>query len=192
MFSPSTLCPNLVYVEEDTEIDWVAYMQEVKGFIDGERDYRNLRGDTGPLVYPAGFVYVYSVRARENKERETEIALGSAITICSISRSSRYLHVWASLLFPSLPQMLYWVTDRGEDIATAQYLFMGLYVSLVMLVLSIYGRAASRAMPLWSILLVCTSRRCAFYSSKNMVVPRMVDIDILPHCTSMMGQSRLG
>ena len=38
-------------------------MQEVKGFLDGERDYYNLRGDTGPLVYPAGFVYVYSVRA---------------------------------------------------------------------------------------------------------------------------------
>ena len=36
-------------------------MQEVKGFLDGERDYYNLRGDTGPLVYPAGFVYVYSV-----------------------------------------------------------------------------------------------------------------------------------
>lgn len=56
-------------------------------------------------------------------------------------------------------QCLYWLTDRGEDIATAQYIFMGVYVSLVMLVLSIYRRAGSRAMPLWSILLVCTSRR---------------------------------
>ncbi|KAI8369535.1 glycosyltransferase [Radiomyces spectabilis] len=43
-----------------TEIDWIAYMQEVKGFIEGERDYSQLRGDTGPLVYPAGFVYIYS------------------------------------------------------------------------------------------------------------------------------------
>lgn len=47
---------------EDTEIDWVAYMQEVKGFLDGERNYFNLRGDTGPLVYPAGFLYLYTVR----------------------------------------------------------------------------------------------------------------------------------
>lgn len=43
-----------------TEIDWVAYMQEVSGFLAGERDYTKLRGDTGPLVYPAGFVYIYS------------------------------------------------------------------------------------------------------------------------------------
>ncbi|CAG8515071.1 367_t:CDS:2 [Rhizophagus irregularis] len=44
-----------------TEIDWKAYMQEVSGFLNGERDYIKLHGDTGPLVYPAGFVYIYSV-----------------------------------------------------------------------------------------------------------------------------------
>lgn len=35
-------------------------MQEVKGYLEGERNYLNLYGDTGPLVYPAGFVYVFS------------------------------------------------------------------------------------------------------------------------------------
>ena len=29
-------------------------------FFQGERDYTKLRGDTGPLVYPAGFVYLFS------------------------------------------------------------------------------------------------------------------------------------
>ena len=43
-----------------TEIDWIAYMQEVAGVLSGERNYSNLKGDTGPLVYPAGFVYVYA------------------------------------------------------------------------------------------------------------------------------------
>lgn len=38
----------------DTEIDWVAYMQEVEGVANGTWDYTKLRGDTGPLVYPAG------------------------------------------------------------------------------------------------------------------------------------------
>ena len=44
-----------------TEIDWSAYMQEVSGYLSGERNYNNLSGDTGPLVYPAGFLYVFSV-----------------------------------------------------------------------------------------------------------------------------------
>ncbi|XP_011690238.1 PREDICTED: lethal(2)neighbour of Tid protein [Wasmannia auropunctata] len=43
-----------------TEIDWRAYMQEVEGFLNGTTDYSKLRGDTGPLVYPAGFIYVFS------------------------------------------------------------------------------------------------------------------------------------
>lgn len=45
---------------EYTEIDWTAYMQEVEGFINGTFNYYELKGDTGPLVYPAGFVYIYS------------------------------------------------------------------------------------------------------------------------------------
>lgn len=44
-----------------TEIDWMAYMQQVQAFLDaGELDYRNIRGDTGPLVYPAGFLYLFA------------------------------------------------------------------------------------------------------------------------------------
>ncbi|KAI9909357.1 hypothetical protein PsorP6_014770 [Peronosclerospora sorghi] len=44
-----------------TEIDWSTYMQQVELFKGGERDYMNIRGDTGPLVYPAGFLYVFSL-----------------------------------------------------------------------------------------------------------------------------------
>lgn len=44
----------------DTKIDWDAYMSQVQGFLQGERDYRDLKGDTGPLVYPSGFLYIYS------------------------------------------------------------------------------------------------------------------------------------
>ncbi|RBR21561.1 uncharacterized protein FIESC28_04829 [Fusarium coffeatum] len=43
-----------------TEIDWVAYMQQVSQFISGERDYTKIKGDTGPLVYPAAHVYTFT------------------------------------------------------------------------------------------------------------------------------------
>lgn len=53
---------NLFIVEKVsyTEIDWQAYMSEVEGFLNGTTDYTELKGGTGPLVYPAGFVYFFS------------------------------------------------------------------------------------------------------------------------------------
>ena len=49
---------NVIIIEKVkyTEIDWVAYMQEVEGVIgkNGTYDYALLKGQTGPLVYPAG------------------------------------------------------------------------------------------------------------------------------------------
>ncbi|XP_014898106.1 dol-P-Man:Man(5)GlcNAc(2)-PP-Dol alpha-1,3-mannosyltransferase isoform X2 [Poecilia latipinna] len=35
-------------------------MDEVEGVINGTYDYTELKGDTGPLVYPAGFVYIFT------------------------------------------------------------------------------------------------------------------------------------
>lgn len=33
-----------------TNIDWKAYMEQVEMFVNGELNYRKIRGDTGPLV----------------------------------------------------------------------------------------------------------------------------------------------
>lgn len=35
-------------------------MQQIRLFLDGERDYTFIKGDTGPLVYPAIHLYIYS------------------------------------------------------------------------------------------------------------------------------------
>ncbi|XAR61320.1 Dolichyl-P-Man:Man(5)GlcNAc(2)-PP-dolichol alpha-1,3-mannosyltransferase [Bertholletia excelsa] len=66
VFAFALLCADAVLVAliiafvPYTKIDWDAYMSQVSGFLAGERDYSNLKGDTGPLVYPAGFLYIYS------------------------------------------------------------------------------------------------------------------------------------
>ncbi|XP_022770932.1 dol-P-Man:Man(5)GlcNAc(2)-PP-Dol alpha-1,3-mannosyltransferase isoform X2 [Durio zibethinus] len=60
LFIDSLLISFIIAYVPYTKIDWDAYMSQVSGFLGGERDYKNLKGDTGPLVYPAGFLYVYS------------------------------------------------------------------------------------------------------------------------------------
>jgi len=55
----SVICVAVVQRVKYTEIDWIAYMQEVEGVVNGTMDYSQLKGDTGPLVYPAGFVWLY-------------------------------------------------------------------------------------------------------------------------------------
>ena len=82
-----------------TEIDWEAYMQEVKmWWDDGIYDYRQIYGGTGPLVYPAGFLYVFAI--------------------------------------------LRWLTNQGENIRLAQYIFLGFYLALQALVLKIYNKSS--------------------------------------------------
>ena len=44
----------------DTEIDYKTYMEQVSLFLKGERDYTLLEGPTGPCVYPAVYVYIYT------------------------------------------------------------------------------------------------------------------------------------
>lgn len=42
---------NVIIIErvKYTEIDWIAYMQEVEGFINGTLDYRELKGEHGTV-----------------------------------------------------------------------------------------------------------------------------------------------
>ncbi|EFY97398.2 ALG3 domain (glycosyl transferase family 58) protein [Metarhizium robertsii] len=54
------LCGLVIWKVPYTEIDWVAYMEQVAQFVAGERDYTKMEGGTGPLVYPAAHVYVYT------------------------------------------------------------------------------------------------------------------------------------
>ncbi|OQR96785.1 dolichyl-P-Man:Man(5)GlcNAc(2)-PP-dolichyl mannosyltransferase [Achlya hypogyna] len=96
-----------------TEIDWKAYMEQVEQFKAGERDYVKIRGGTGPLVYPAGHVYIFS--------------------------------------------LLHTITNAGQNIRLAQYLFLGFYLIMVATIFAILYRA--RMSPPWTAMLVCTSKR---------------------------------
>ncbi|KAL6772032.1 hypothetical protein ACKKBG_A28705 [Auxenochlorella protothecoides x Auxenochlorella symbiontica] len=79
--------------------------------LQGERNYEELKGDTGPLVYPAGFVYLFTAL--------------QALT--------------------------------GGSIAAAQAIFAGVYLLTQAAVMALYIR--SRALPPWTLCLLCLSRR---------------------------------
>ncbi|XHG04728.1 dolichyl-P-Man:Man(5)GlcNAc(2)-PP-dolichol alpha-1,3-mannosyltransferase [Aspergillus wentii] len=55
------LCALIIWKISYTEIDWTTYMQQVSLYISGERDYTLIKGSTGPLVYPAAHVYIYTL-----------------------------------------------------------------------------------------------------------------------------------
>ncbi|KAE8146233.1 glycosyltransferase [Aspergillus avenaceus] len=54
------LCALIIWKIPYTEIDWTTYMQQIALYLAGERDYTLIKGDTGPLVYPAAHVYNYA------------------------------------------------------------------------------------------------------------------------------------
>eukprot|EP00947_MAST-08B_sp_MAST-8B-sp1_P002245 g2245.t1 len=59
------LCGLIITRKAYTKIDWDAYMSEVAPPMDqGDYDYTHLRGETGPLVYPAAFVWLYGALRR--------------------------------------------------------------------------------------------------------------------------------
>ncbi|KAJ5488958.1 Dol-P-Man:Man(5)GlcNAc(2)-PP-Dol alpha-1-3-mannosyltransferase [Penicillium diatomitis] len=57
----AALCALIIWKIAYTEIDWTTYMQQISIYLAGERDYTAIKGSTGPLVYPAAHVYIYSL-----------------------------------------------------------------------------------------------------------------------------------
>lgn len=60
LYLEAVIIVSIIFLVPYTEIDWIAYMEEVEMCLNGELDYRLICGGTGPLVYPAGFVWIFS------------------------------------------------------------------------------------------------------------------------------------
>lgn len=55
-------CILIIHAVEYTEIDWQTYMMQVSLVVDEQEfNYKKIEGPTGPLVYPAGHVYIYAL-----------------------------------------------------------------------------------------------------------------------------------
>ncbi|EMD38437.1 glycosyltransferase family 58 protein [Gelatoporia subvermispora B] len=51
----------IVHLVPYTEIDWETYMYQTELYLEGERDYALISGPTGPIVYPAGHLYIHRI-----------------------------------------------------------------------------------------------------------------------------------
>jgi alpha-1,3-mannosyltransferase len=60
MFVPTNLPHVVLVLVLVMHVDWSTYMQQVQVFLSGDLDYTNIKGDTGPIPYPAGHLYLYS------------------------------------------------------------------------------------------------------------------------------------
>jgi len=94
-------------------------MQEVEGpLVKGQWDYSQLRGDTGPLVYPAGLFLLVS---------------------CHVHCTPPPPPSCAGFVY--LFMGLYALTDSGRNIVLAQYIFAALYLVVLGLVFHLYRLA---------------------------------------------------
>lgn len=61
LLAEAALCGLIILKVPYTEIDWSTYMVHVQKFLSGERVYPKITGPTGPAVYPATYIYIYTV-----------------------------------------------------------------------------------------------------------------------------------
>jgi alpha-1,3-mannosyltransferase len=93
-----------------TNIDWNAYMEQVVTvFSKGELDYTKIRGDTGPLVYPAGFLWLYWAFTQLSSLRAVQwvflaMLLATSATLLLLAtrlKQGASLPLWQALLLVS-------------------------------------------------------------------------------------------
>ncbi|KAG1756515.1 mannosyltransferase [Suillus paluster] len=91
-----------------TEIDWKTYMVHIDLYLKGERNYVNITGPTGPLVYPAGHVHIHHLlhritNAGRNVAQAQQIYAGlyvlSVVLVCAIYKKANIPN-WTLLLLP--------------------------------------------------------------------------------------------
>ena len=105
------LCSLIIRFVRYTPIDWRAYMQEVEGpVVHGVWNYSELRGETGPLVYPGGFVAVYAgmrllaggdgsdVRPVQWLMAACYVATLGAVALCHTATKPRGMPPWSLML----------------------------------------------------------------------------------------------
>lgn len=79
-----------------TEIDYTTYLQQIDKVNAGELDYASIYGDSGPIVYPAGFitVYQYIQWLCGDDIKEAQYIFGYCFTATVVLTCFVYAQIW--------------------------------------------------------------------------------------------------
>jgi alpha-1,3-mannosyltransferase len=90
----------------------------VGGFLGGDWDYDHIRGETGPCVYPAGFIYIFSLLS---------IATHDGTQL----RLAQYIFAGIYIVFMALLFVIYYKANQGSNkkVIPAVFVFMMLCLS---------------------------------------------------------------
>lgn len=134
-----------------TEIDWIAYMQQCDGFVNGTTDYSRLRGRLSPNLFhiTSIYVFIYLIVMEFNENCLLKLRTKKKFQLVIFTGDTGPLvypagHVYIYTLF-------YYLTNHGQNIRLAQYCFIGIYLMQVYLVLKIYSK--SRKVPPYVLIL---------------------------------------
>ena len=115
-----------------TEIDYQAYMEQCYLFLqENVRDYYFIRGQTGPLVYPAGFLYLYST---------LQYLTGYTATVSNTSTSS----TGDAVVTDGIHHHNSHNNNNEHAVRMAQYIFILFYAATQCLVFFIYYHSTTR------------------------------------------------
>lgn len=141
----------LFIIFEPTYIfDWDAYMEQVAQVFSGELDYKHLHGDTGPLVYPAGFVWLFMLFKAIFQWDHTLYT--TEYVPKNFTEFEHDLNVYHSETDYTNRN----VRPFGRMIAL-QLMFTGVYLCGNGIVARLYQR--TKTMPWWSVFMLMCSRR---------------------------------
>jgi hypothetical protein len=107
------------------------------GFLSGERNYANIKGDTGPVVYPAGFLYVFSILfwlTGGGVNVLTGIYVYMRVYIHVFMHICMYAYVYYIFVYQAgflyVFSILYWLTGGGVNVLTGIYICVYIYICI--------------------------------------------------------------
>lgn len=102
----------------DTEIDWSTYMEQVSVFVNGSREYSEIKGSTGPCVYPAGHLYFFSILYFLTNQGTSILKAQFIFLLIYMVNGLMVMEIYRSILKvpPFVLGILFWTSYRVHSI----------------------------------------------------------------------------